>query len=574
MATIDDLPDDVLVSIFKLLMDGCWGLPGSSAPSGVHLTLRSTCRRWTPLADWARLDGYKVKLKAYELDDAATVRARQPTAIKKLVARGLDDDYFSWHDPKPVEHTLALPHALESLARDPDLRRSLRQLDVRSACCPAALFDALPAVASFTALTKLGLSWVCHTGQVYKKSYSLAPLSQLVRLERLVLRFGGDRLLKDRWRIQKWPTLPDVPRLTSLKLLSGNLFIPVGSDAALGRIRRLKLDRTRFSRHLETTDDYFGLRAALDEGTWRPHIWTGLRELQVTLSYHTGVKRSTIPPIEHAPGAEWLPLADQITKLVVMTPPRLRSSPVPPTGLIAGLGVLTALRELQVVFPKSYEDDGDVQLPHPVDWTRVHAPRLTSLKTYYAATPLDASPFPRLEEVRVYPEMASPRHSCVVLSSLAGRSRLRVLVMESFRAYVNLAELFVGGVGLPALEELSVTNGRPVWDASEVAGAPDADEFAHNVHALLPSLKRVEVDELSGDDWWSDDYSSEGDFDLEVDFDTDFGYEYDEEFWRERIAARLEERRAAREEARRPLTKFRSVVRPALKRLCGADRRG
>ena len=53
--TFDDLPDDMLHEIFGRVYGEGDVVTATDPPRGTHLTLRSVCRRWRGVADWARL---------------------------------------------------------------------------------------------------------------------------------------------------------------------------------------------------------------------------------------------------------------------------------------------------------------------------------------------------------------------------------------------------------------------------------------------------------------------------------------------------------------------------------------
>lgn len=111
-------------------------------------------------------------------------------------------------------------------------------------------------------------------------------------------------------------------------------------------------------------------------------------------------------------GAVWAQLAVQVTKLEV----DLTFEPYndPSTGIVAGLGALTALRS-QYVYgydTKAGWQVGDDELPRepipPLDFTRLHAPHLTYLRFNCANTLPNMDTLPRLVDAHVTFYDASP----------------------------------------------------------------------------------------------------------------------------------------------------------------------
>jgi hypothetical protein len=90
------------------------------------------------------------------------------------------------------------------------------------------------------------------------------------------------------------------------------------------------------------------------------------------------------------------------------------------------------------------------------------------------------------------------------LRSLVARSSLTILELvirdPSSPSAVNLAELFVGGAGWPVLKVLWLKKMVLEWDATGLAGAPTAVEFAERAQQLLPALVSVKIEERLGRD--------------------------------------------------------------------------
>ena len=83
--TFNDLPDDMLHEIFgHVFGEGNTTITVPGPPKGTHLALRSVCRRWRGVADWARLTSALIDIEANNVVDADDVRLRHPAAIKAL----------------------------------------------------------------------------------------------------------------------------------------------------------------------------------------------------------------------------------------------------------------------------------------------------------------------------------------------------------------------------------------------------------------------------------------------------------------------------------------------------------
>lgn len=317
----------------------------------------------------------------------------------------------------------------------------------------------------------------------------LAPLSALKKIESLELAYYGDT--EEPWTpLVAWPALPDCPALTRLELASATMFVPVGSDAALARLRHVKFLKMADSK--PTHDDPFYLRAAHDTGTWKPERLSSVCELTVTHSNPNTQSSFKPPRPKSRPGAAWKPIAHQVTKLSQQMP--FGDAP-PQTALAAGLGVLTSLRSLsEDQIPQNFGR----QAP-PIDLARLRAPDLTRLATSCSRTPLDAAQFPRLEVAEML--QVWPRVPPVLLPSLAGRARLTKLHLFAHPhapPIVNLAELFAGGDGLPALTELAIGGVMLEWNVLDLPDAPTAREFASFTWDWLPRLVRVGVRAVAG----------------------------------------------------------------------------
>ena len=133
---------------------------------------------------------------------------------------------------------------------------------------------------------------------------------------------------------------------------------------------------------------------------------------------------------------------------------------------------------------------------HVADWVRLASSELrVGVSTLAHA---DAARLVIFVEVSPCAHDQSP----INLRSLVARARLRKLVIgcpRSWSPIVYLAELFVGGVGLPALRELFIGDLTLEWDTTDLAGAPTAAEFATRARALLLSLVNVGI----GEPWFS-----------------------------------------------------------------------
>ena len=162
--TFNDLPDDLLHEIFGHVFDEGkeFQVRATDPPQGTHLVLRSVCRRWRGMADWARLASGDVQVVASKLADVDTARLYQPTAITSLdVWTRLK--VSAWRTD--VSHSPITPQAVASLiGRHPDLRRSLSKLMV-TVCCPPLLLRVLPQITACPGLTELILGYFGHKRQ-------------------------------------------------------------------------------------------------------------------------------------------------------------------------------------------------------------------------------------------------------------------------------------------------------------------------------------------------------------------------------------------------------------------------
>ena len=127
------------------------------------------------------------------------------------------------------------------LDRNAVLRRSLSELELDT-CCPLSLLRFAAPVATCSALTQLTLEWWRHEGQAPVRADILAQLAALPLLEKLSLSGCNEPAFTgERGSLAVWPTLPNAPRLTSLKLSGTTNFVSIGTDAALGRLQALYL---------------------------------------------------------------------------------------------------------------------------------------------------------------------------------------------------------------------------------------------------------------------------------------------------------------------------------------------
>ena len=429
-----------------------------------------------------------------KLADANAVRLRHSAAIKKL---GFKHSFGVNASETDVLHSTLVPDAVASMVgRNPDLQRSMSRLTL-SLCCTPSLLRVVPSIAACSGLTSLFLAWCAHKRQCTVPSDMLAPLSALPQLKALTLVDGINQLgLVAPPPFPAWPALPDAPRLTLLELYGFTNFVFVGSDAALGRLQALRLYQTAASPEAMATEDPLFLRAALDKGTWQPHRLTGLQEIQVDLQNNNAFPSSfRLPRSRSRAGAEWAPLAAQVTDLHVSinVEPRVE----PSTGIVAGLGALTALCSLRVMG----RFDDTVALPRvsPLALDRVRAPHLTHLCTDWITAPLNLTAFPSLKDVMAV--SCTLRQAPVSLWSLVSRPLLQTICLANYTnapPVINLAQLFVGGGGLPALRTLTLTNFVLDWDTTGLANTPSAAEFATRVQELLPSIDSVDIMEAHG----------------------------------------------------------------------------
>lgn len=486
--TILDLPDDMLYEIFGRVLGG--HVDATAAPTGAHLALRSVCRRWRDPADWSRLVKGTVCVDPSKLADASTVRARHPTALKMLrVATEYDTR---------LAHSQDVPLALASLLRSADLRRALKELRV-AACCASSIARAVPTITPCSGLTELGLEWCDHKRRRTFQAGVLAPLSALTALRVLYLACLTP--------FTPLPALPDAPRLTSLSMLSYSSYAPVGSSAALGRLRRLSLSVNPTQAGM-AAEDPFGLRASLDDGSWQPRRLTGLQELKVSFTHGYHIDNALPRDVQRRRsrvGAEWAPLASQVTSLSVMVGCQVRTEPS--TGIVAGLGALTALREL---FSQNFDTSLEATEPDgtpfgggscpPIDIGRVRAPAVTQLYLNSVTdAPVNAAAFANIEKIAVLTKQ--PFLSPLALRPLAARTRLRVIVfgcLSSAAPVVNFADLFAGGATLPALQALMIQNCALEWDTTDLAGTPTATAFGRDVRQWVPRLVNVVINEPTG----------------------------------------------------------------------------
>lgn len=310
--TFDDLPDDILHVILGGLLDpvdpGRYGF-ARFPPAGPHRTLRDVCRRWRRVADWARLASADVWLDASELADVDDVKVKYPGAVKGLLLYGSGD---LTDDDTDHVHTDVVPRALASMVGGhPDLRRSLTKLKL-DLCCSPLLPRVVPLIATCSGLTELQVAFDTHRGDVTRSvpPTVLAPLSALTQLESLILsdQRSLPALTPADASLKAWPALTDVRRLARLTIWRYSNFVPVGSDAALGRLHNLCLRHPAATEEALAAEDPFLLRAALDDGTWQPGRLTGLQELFVELRHSGRVLPPLRPLNTTSVGAEWEPL--------------------------------------------------------------------------------------------------------------------------------------------------------------------------------------------------------------------------------------------------------------------------
>lgn len=162
--TFNDLPDDLLHEIFGHVFDEGkeFHVRATDPPQGTHLVLRSVCRLWRGVADWARLASGDVQVVASKLADVDTARLCQPAAITSLdIWTRLKVN--TWRTD--VAHSPITLQAVASLiGRLPDLRRSLSKLMV-TVCCPPLLLRVLPHITACPGLTELILAYFGHKRQ-------------------------------------------------------------------------------------------------------------------------------------------------------------------------------------------------------------------------------------------------------------------------------------------------------------------------------------------------------------------------------------------------------------------------
>ena len=170
----------------------------------------------------------------------------------------------------------------------------------------------------------------------------------------------------------------------------------------------------------------------------------------------------------------------------------------PSTGIVAGLGALTALRSLELLAPPGVRAKAG-HGPAPLALDRVRAPHLTNLNTEWTTTPLNLAAFPSLVDVNVW--SCRPLQAPIILRSLVARPHVRKLELvntSDTTPFMNLAQFFAGGAGLPALYHLHLYNLCLEWDTTGLADTPTAAEFATRARELLPSLVKVDIDEARG----------------------------------------------------------------------------
>ena len=149
----------------------------------------------------------------------------------------------------------------------------------------------------------LSSEWRSHSHKDASASDVLAPLSALALLDKMSLIDRGHFS-------HRWPALPDAQRLTNLTLGGVAVHLFTSPDAALWRLRTLRLS-CRVTLFDETdVDDPLILRKAFHEGRWQPHRLTALDELFVDIndSQQMG-SGSRDELLQYRVGAEWAPLA-------------------------------------------------------------------------------------------------------------------------------------------------------------------------------------------------------------------------------------------------------------------------
>ncbi|MCX8521941.1 MAG: F-box protein, partial [Rhodoferax sp.] len=484
--TFNDLPDDMLHEIFGRAFDES-RLTVSAPPQGTHLALRSVCRHWRGVAYWMRLVRAAVHVDPSKLVDADAVRVRYllPSKTSQVSLPPV---------PQDLPHSTLVPRAMASLAAlNPELRRSMSTLII-DLCCPPSLPRAITTVTAFTALAELFLRWSMPLG-MHKRSNALpsdvlAPLSALPLLEKLTLAIK----VQASPEVTTLPALPEAPRLTRLGLIGFQNFVPVGSDAALGRLRTLLLLQTGTTREAMAAEDPLFLRSALDAGTWQPHRLTSLEDVGIKLQRVIELSFSLrLPRSSSRVGSEWAPLASQVTRLDVTGAFGLLREPS--TGIIAGLGVLTTLRSLTICTPTGTVCDHNNVSPLVID--RLHAPHLTGLVNEWAFPPLNLAAFTRLVSVWVLSQ--APGQAPLILRSLVALSHVRKLWLGNNNVsppFVSLAELFISGSGLPALRELELQNMVLEWDTTGLDGAPTAADHVCDARADAAAVA-CRLDDLS-----------------------------------------------------------------------------
>lgn len=455
----------------------------------------------------ALLAGALVRLDVLKLDAVDSIRVRRPGVIHRLHL-GVTPvvDMTTGY----ARHITALPRAAAALADHAALRRALKKLDIH-ACCLDTVGRAAPSIAAFTALTSLQFRVHAHRKRdPGRLATALAPLSALVNLADLKCEYMADfvacSLRQHGMYLGEWPALPNAPNLTRLALKSGTNFVPVGSPAALGRLRRLDFWKSIVTR-TEAKDDPLFLRAAFDAGTWQPDHMTSLREVFVEFN-HIEIKSpfQAPQPTRSRPGAEWAPLAGRVTGLTVIAPPVPARTA---TGIVAGLGVLASgLRSLHAWKPdysvgaRAPDPDtialGGFTRPTimpgapPVDLDRLQLGALTRLVLTNTPFPRDSAACPGLAVVKAITGI--PQKQPVDLHPFVGRPRLRTLWLEGAPdglLVINLAQLFAGGAPLLALTTLVIKEALVEWDETGLPiGTPTAAQFVARRHELLPALAR------------------------------------------------------------------------------------
>jgi hypothetical protein len=430
---------------------------------------------WRDAADIAfiELNQNQVLFEIDSVQNPATLRFRFPSMVHALTIGCAPRADLAFQT-----HSTAL--ALTSLCASADLRRVLKRVKLFNMCCADEAAAAMSAITACTQLTFLFVGWMEDKHGDVVRPDMLTSLTALTGLEVLAMDSDG-----------AWPALPDVPSLSGLELYGSNsTFVPAGSDAVLGRLRRLKMEN--FVKKDENCrwafNDPLYLRADLDAGALRPHLLTRVQELYIHVVEYEGY----LEPREYdgatPAGAEWAPLASTVTKLELVS--QVYDHSDLETGMYAGLGALTGLQSLVV---RSFTS---VNL---VDFGRVHLPNLTFLSVQrYRGRSIDVARFSRLVHVEVE---SSWNPEPLVLSSVAALGRLASLRISGEgdpwhpKNRINLAQLFGGGRPMAALTSLSFDWVKLAWDATPVAGAPSAAEFVASAGALLPSMQSVYISE-------------------------------------------------------------------------------